>query len=128
MAKAPCARLTKPISPMVTDSPTDTMNRTMPAATPPSSKLQTSMPKITPAMRHAAARHRARRVMNVVVGRRRTVRRDERRAVVAGAELHADRSEFLAHGCKMHADEPPRCGAFRGVVLHLGWHRHGDEV
>ena len=32
MAKAPWARLTKPINPMVTESPTDTMNSTMPAA------------------------------------------------------------------------------------------------
>src|SRR5262245_53998703 len=39
MANAPCARLTKPISPIVTDSPTETMNSTMPAATPPSSML-----------------------------------------------------------------------------------------
>src|SRR6266850_6659221 len=47
MAKPPWARLTKPISPMVTESPTDTMNSTMPAATPPRSMLATSMPKIT---------------------------------------------------------------------------------
>src|ERR1700690_796098 len=35
MANPPWARLTKPIRPMVTDSPTDTMNSTMPAAAPP---------------------------------------------------------------------------------------------
>src|SRR6202044_2643912 len=35
MAKAPWARLTKPISPMVTDSPTETMNSTVPAESPP---------------------------------------------------------------------------------------------
>ena len=46
MAKPPWARLTKPIRPMVTESPTETMNSTMPAATPPSSMLATSMPKI----------------------------------------------------------------------------------
>src|SRR5882724_8842236 len=45
MAKPPCARLTKPIRPIVTDRPTETMNRTMPAATPPRSMLATS--KIT---------------------------------------------------------------------------------
>src|SRR6185436_15304875 len=39
MAKPPCARLTKPISPMVTDRPTETMNSTIPAAMPPSSML-----------------------------------------------------------------------------------------
>src|SRR3954468_18046061 len=33
--------------PMVTDSPTETMNSTMPAASPPSSMLATSLPKIT---------------------------------------------------------------------------------
>src|SRR5947207_13401841 len=47
MAKPPCARLTKPIRPMVTDRPTDTMNSTMPAATPPSTMLAMSAPKIT---------------------------------------------------------------------------------
>src|SRR5262245_58033548 len=46
MAKPPWARLTKPISPMVTERPTDTMNRTMPAATPPRSMLATSTPRI----------------------------------------------------------------------------------
>src|ERR1700722_14673258 len=35
MAKAPWARLTKPISPMVTDRPTETMNSTVPADKPP---------------------------------------------------------------------------------------------
>src|SRR6202142_531085 len=35
MAKAPWARLTKPISPMVTESPTETMNSTVPADSPP---------------------------------------------------------------------------------------------
>ena len=29
MAKAPCARFTKPISPIVTDRPTEVMNRNM---------------------------------------------------------------------------------------------------
>src|SRR5262245_12089680 len=33
--------------PIVTERPTDTMNSTMPAATPPRSMLATSMPKIT---------------------------------------------------------------------------------
>src|SRR5262249_60534319 len=47
MAKARWARLTKPIRPMVTDRPTETMNSTMPAATPPSTMLATSTPKIT---------------------------------------------------------------------------------
>src|SRR2546426_8767698 len=47
MAKPPWARLTKPIKPMVTERPTDTMNSTMPAATPPRSMLATSTPKIT---------------------------------------------------------------------------------
>src|SRR5262249_54563019 len=47
MAKPPWARLTKPIRPMVTDRPTDTMNRTIPAATPPRSMLATSTPQIT---------------------------------------------------------------------------------
>src|SRR5499427_4147530 len=51
MAKPPCARLTKPIRPIVTERPTDTMNKTMPAATPPSSMLATSTPKITTAER-----------------------------------------------------------------------------
>src|SRR4051794_23174526 len=48
MAKAPCARLTNPISPMVTDSPTETMNSTIPAASPPRIMLATSMPRIMP--------------------------------------------------------------------------------
>src|SRR5512132_4191707 len=52
MAKPPWARLTKPIKPMVTDNPTDTMNSTMPAATPPRSMLATSTPRI---MRGGAA-------------------------------------------------------------------------
>ena len=47
MAKPPWARLTKPIKPMVTERPTDTMNSTMPAATPPRSMLATSTPEIT---------------------------------------------------------------------------------
>src|SRR5215813_5759771 len=47
MAKPPWARLTKPIRPMVTERPTDTMKSTMPAATPPRSMLATSTPKIT---------------------------------------------------------------------------------
>src|SRR4029450_7901986 len=47
MAKLPCAGLTKPIRPIVTDRPTETMNSTMPAATPPRSMLATSTPKIT---------------------------------------------------------------------------------
>src|SRR5262245_37167294 len=47
MAKPPWARLTKPISPIVTDRPTDTMKSTIPAATPPSSMLATSTPRIT---------------------------------------------------------------------------------
>src|SRR2546427_9151725 len=47
MAKPPWARLTKPIRPIVTERPTDTMNSTMPAATPPRSMLATSTPKIT---------------------------------------------------------------------------------
>src|SRR6266478_8588542 len=46
MAKPPWARLTKPIKPMVTERPTDTMNSTIPAATPPRSMLATSTPKI----------------------------------------------------------------------------------
>src|SRR5882724_3675049 len=49
MAKPPWARLTNPMRPMVTDRPTDTMNSTMPAATPPRSMLATSTPKITDA-------------------------------------------------------------------------------
>src|SRR5271154_5421527 len=36
MANAPWARLTKPINPMVTESPTETMNSTVPADRPPS--------------------------------------------------------------------------------------------
>src|SRR5262249_27557875 len=47
MRKPLCARLTKPIRPVVTDRPTETMNRTMPAATPPRIMLATSTPKIT---------------------------------------------------------------------------------
>ena len=47
MAKAPWARLTKPISPIVTDSPTETMNSTVPAASPPNSMLTTSIAEIT---------------------------------------------------------------------------------
>src|SRR5262245_30700711 len=47
MAKPPWARLTNPIRPMVTDRPTDTMNSTIPAATPPRSMLATSTPRIT---------------------------------------------------------------------------------
>src|SRR5437867_12861019 len=47
MAKPPWARLTKPIKPMVTERPTETMNSTIPAATPPRSMLATSTPKIT---------------------------------------------------------------------------------
>ena len=34
MAKAPCARLTTPISPIVTESPTEMMNRNMAQARP----------------------------------------------------------------------------------------------
>src|SRR4029453_7587052 len=49
MAKPPWARLTNPIRPIVTERPTDTMNSTMPAATPPRSMLATSTPKITSA-------------------------------------------------------------------------------
>ena len=60
MAKPPWARLTKPIRPMVTDSPTDTMNSTMPAARPPSSMLATSMPKITRDPAETACRAMAR--------------------------------------------------------------------
>ena len=37
----------EPISPMVTDRPTDTMNSTMPADSPPNRMLTTSVPKIT---------------------------------------------------------------------------------
>src|SRR4029077_7013069 len=47
MAKPPWARLTKPIKPMVTERPTDTMNSTVPAATPPRTMPATSVPKIT---------------------------------------------------------------------------------
>src|SRR5215813_3130467 len=47
IAKPPWARLTKPMRPIVTERPTDTMNSTMPAATPPSSMLARSTPKIT---------------------------------------------------------------------------------
>src|SRR5262245_64196414 len=47
MAKPPWARFTKPIRPMVTESPTDTMKSTMPAATPPRSMPARSVPKIT---------------------------------------------------------------------------------
>src|SRR3989442_652030 len=47
MAKPPWARLTKPIKPIVTERPTDTMKSTMPPATPPRTMLATSMPKIT---------------------------------------------------------------------------------
>src|SRR5271154_1572415 len=39
MAKAPWARLTNPIRPMVTESPTETMNSTVPADRPPSRML-----------------------------------------------------------------------------------------
>src|SRR4029077_12619295 len=39
MAKAPCARLTNPISPIVTESPTETMNSTVPADRPPNRML-----------------------------------------------------------------------------------------
>src|SRR5262245_57169686 len=46
MAKPPWARLTNPISPMVTERPTETMNSTMTAATPPRSMLATSTPRI----------------------------------------------------------------------------------
>ena len=47
MAKAPWARLTNPISPMVTDSPTETMNSTVPAASPPNRMLAKSAAKST---------------------------------------------------------------------------------
>src|SRR5688572_13526103 len=47
MAKPPWARFTKPIKPMVTESPTETMNRIMPAAMPPRSMLATSTPRIS---------------------------------------------------------------------------------
>src|SRR6185503_2980120 len=56
IAKPPWARLTKPIKPMVTESPTDTMNSTMPAATPPRSMLATSAPKIMRAFAAASLR------------------------------------------------------------------------
>src|ERR1700751_2556234 len=39
MAKAPWARLTNPIRPIVTESPTETMNSTVPAAKPPNRML-----------------------------------------------------------------------------------------
>src|SRR4029450_7096030 len=55
MAKPPWARFTKPINPMVTGRPTDTMKSTMPAATPPSSMLATSTPKITRARERPGA-------------------------------------------------------------------------
>src|SRR5258705_8257944 len=45
IAKPPWARWTKPIKPIVTESPTDTMNSPMPAATPPRTMLATSPPK-----------------------------------------------------------------------------------
>src|SRR5882762_5849038 len=46
IAKPPWARLTKPMRPIVTERPTDTMNSTMPAATPPSTMLARSTPAI----------------------------------------------------------------------------------
>src|SRR5271163_4110288 len=47
MAKAPWARLTKPIRPMVTESPTETMNSTVPADRPPSKMLAKLLAKST---------------------------------------------------------------------------------
>src|SRR6266480_2552902 len=47
MANAPWARLTNPIRPIVTDSPTETINSTVPAANPPNKMLATSIPAIT---------------------------------------------------------------------------------
>src|ERR1700687_4178057 len=56
MANPPWARLTKRIRPMVTDSPTDTMNSTMPAARPPRRMPVRSMASKRP--RPAAGRRR----------------------------------------------------------------------
>src|SRR5215813_9780800 len=60
MAKPPWARLTKPMRPIVTDRPTYTMKSTIPAATPPSSMLATSAPRIT-RRKEASARGSLRR-------------------------------------------------------------------
>src|SRR5688572_30542140 len=70
MAKPPCARLTKPIRPIVTERPTETMNSTMPAARPPSRMPATSSPKITgsPAFPNkTAARHAGRRLPHTII-------------------------------------------------------------
>src|SRR5579859_4353248 len=47
MANAPWARLTNPISPMVTDRPTETMKSTVPAASPPNKMLAKSIAVFT---------------------------------------------------------------------------------
>src|SRR5579863_10555944 len=47
MAKAPWARLTNPIRPMVIESPTETMNSTVPADSPPNRMPARSMFSIT---------------------------------------------------------------------------------
>src|SRR6516162_7878307 len=47
MAKAPWARLTNPIRPIVTESPTETMNSTVPADSPPTKMLAKLLPKTT---------------------------------------------------------------------------------
>src|SRR3569623_201304 len=59
MAKAPCARLTKPISPIVTERPTEVMNRNMAYASPSNRMLTASVSKCgtgpTPLKKNAAA-------------------------------------------------------------------------
>ena len=56
-----------------------------------------------PHVRSAAARNARRLVSYEVVGKGGAVIRDDRRAVVAYAELHADRGECLAEGRKVCA-------------------------
>src|SRR5262245_6807818 len=90
MANPPWARFTKPIKPMVTERPTDTMNSTIPAATPPSSMLTTSTPKI---MRGCDGGRQLPKPPPAEDGRRRVTCR--RRRVAVSESLRGARADLL---------------------------------
>ena len=75
-------------------------------------------------MRRTTARHRTRRIDRKIVGWRRFIACHNRRAVIAGAELHADGGEFLAEGGEIGADVLPRRSAGSAVLLEF--RRHAD--
>src|SRR5215217_6264354 len=79
-------------------------------------------------MRRAAARHAAGRILHEAVRRRIAVSRNDRRTVIARAQLDTNRGEFLAEPGEDRACPAAFAASLGAILLHLGRYRDIPDI